>query len=83
MAPEILDRLGAAREAAGLRRRLVEADVERGGVGAKLPLERRLGPGLGFGRFARRIFGRAGHGAYLGRGRRIAKLGARPIPRSP
>ena len=83
VAPEILDRLGAAREAARLRRRLVEADVERGGVGSKLPLERRLGPGLGFGRLAGRIFGRAGHGAYLGRVRRIAKPAARPIPRSP
>ena len=76
MSPEFPDRLGASRKPGGLGRRLVERDVQGSGVGAKLAVERRLGARFGFGRFAGRIFGRAGHGAYLGRGRTVEKRSA-------
>ena len=62
MAPEITDRLGAQRQIRGLDRRLVERDVERDQFGAELARQRRLGPGLGLGRLARRVaFRLAGH----------------------
>ena len=81
MAPEIPDRLGAARKPNGLGRGLVERDVQRSGVGAKLAFEGRLGPRFGFGRFAGRIFRRTGHGAYLGRGRSDGKRRADALHR--
>ena len=70
--PEVADRLGAARKTQGLGRRLVEREVERSRIGAEFALERRLGPGLGFGRLARGIaFRRAGHP-------RLSRAGRKP-----
>ncbi len=54
MTPEFADRLGAARDARRLRRRLVKSDVEGSGIGRELARERRFFPRLGRGRFARR-----------------------------
>ena len=52
MAPECPDRLGAARHARRLRRRLVKSDVEGSGIGLKLARQRGFLPRLGRGRFA-------------------------------
>ena len=67
MAPERPDRLGAARHARRLRRRLVERDVEGRGIGRKLARERGFFPRLGRGRFAGgKVFDAPLMGAYLG-----------------
>ena len=52
VAPERPDRLGAARHARRLSRRLVERDVEGSGIGRKLARERGFFPRFGRGRFA-------------------------------
>ena len=54
VAPEVADGLRAAGEPPRLRRRFVERDVERSGIGRKLARERGFRPRFGRGRFARR-----------------------------
>ena len=72
VAPEGPDRLGAARHARRLRRRLVEGDVEGRGIGRKLARERGFFPRLGRGRFAGgKGFRRAAHGG-LSRRKRVS-----------
>ncbi len=68
VAPERPDRLGAARHARRLRRRLVESDVEGSGIGLKLARQRGFLPRLGRGRFAgwERVRSRRSCGAYVG-----------------
>ncbi len=72
VAPEGADRLGAARHARRIRRRLVEADVEGRGIGRKLARQRGFLPRLGRGRFAGgKGFRRAAHGG-LSRRKRVS-----------
>ncbi len=66
MAPEFPDRLGATRHARRLNRRLVEGDVEGGGIGRELARERGFFTRLGRGRFAgRKNFRRAAHDGLI------------------
>ena len=66
VAPEFPDRLGATRHARRLNRRLVEGDVEGGGIGRELARERGFFTRLGRGRFAgRKNFRRAAHDGLI------------------